>query len=79
MEKIIFTVSYGLIILGSCGMIAFALMFPHATNIPDYKYAKKRYFKISINGQQVWLFSWGAILLGTGLQILATWWQCIAR
>ena len=72
-DKIIFTLSYALIIAGSGGMIAFAFKFPHVTGIWELKHADERFLRL--NGYQVWVYSWLAILLGTTGQILATWYQ----
>jgi hypothetical protein len=70
-DKIIFTVSYTLVILGSGGMIAFACKFPHFTGIWELKHTQERF--LWLNGYQVWVYSWLAILLGTVGQIVATW------
>jgi len=70
--KIIFTISYFLVIVGSGGMIVFACKFPLAGGgIWQLKHASERF--LWLNGYQVWVFSWFAILLGTAGQILATW------
>lgn len=70
-SKIIFTVSYTLVIVGSGGMVVFATRFPLASGIRELKHAKDRFFRL--NGYQVWVFSWLAILFGTVGQIIATW------
>lgn len=72
-DKIIFTVSYLLVIAGSFGMIIFPIRFPFATSIRELKYAKERFFQL--NGYQVWIVSWISILLGSVGQIIATWCQ----
>ncbi len=69
--KIIFTVSYLLVIVGSSGMVVFAIRFPLASSIWELKHAKERFLRL--NGYQVWVFSWFAILFGTVGQIIATW------
>lgn len=71
--KIIFTASYLLVIVGSGGMIVFAVRFPFASGIWELKHAKERFLRL--NGYQVWVYSWFAILLGTVGQIIATWCQ----
>lgn len=70
-DKIIFTISYGLVIIGSIGMIKFASKFPFSTHIADLKLAKERLF--GLDGYQVWVCSWAAILIGTFGQLVATW------
>lgn len=77
-DKIIFTISYSFLILGSIGMVAFALKFPHVTGIWELKFASERF--LGLNGYQVWVYSWAAILLGTVGQLIATWWpsMCVA-
>ncbi len=70
-DKIILTVSYLLIITGSAGMMVFASKFPLASGgIWELKYTLGF---LSLNGYQIWISSWFAILLGTAGQILATW------
>lgn len=71
-SKTIFTISYALMIVGSAGMIVFASRFPHATGIKELKEASERF--LGLNGYQVWVWSWAAILIGTCGQIIATWW-----
>lgn len=73
--KIIFTISYSLVILGSVGMIAFAMKFPLATGIWQLKLAPERF--LGLDGYQVWVYSWAAILLGTIGQLIATWWPTV--
>ncbi len=73
-DKIVFTVSYALVIVGSGGMIAFAYKFPLAGGgIWQLKHTSERF--LTLNGYQVWVSSWFAILLGTAGQILATWYS----
>jgi hypothetical protein len=71
--KILFTLSYLLIIVGSGGMIAFGCKFPAVSGIWELKYTSERF--IGLNGFQVWVFSWLAILIGTACQLLGTWCQ----
>jgi hypothetical protein len=73
MNKILFTISYAFVIVGSGGMIAFAHKFPHVTAIWELKHAQERF--LCLNGYQVWVYSWLAILVGTIGQIVATWFQ----
>jgi hypothetical protein len=70
-DKIIFTVSYALVILGSIGMVVFAFRFPFSTRIKDLEVSDTFY---GLNGYQVWVYSWCAIIVGTAGQIVATWW-----
>lgn len=70
-EKIIYSLSYLLVIFGSFGMIAFARKFPFVTAIWELKHSPERF--LGLNGYQVWLWSWILIILGTAGQILATW------
>ena len=70
-EKIIFSLSYFLVIIGSCGMIAFARKFPFSTTIWELKGSPVKY--LGLNGYQVWSWSWISIIVGTAGQILATW------
>ncbi|OGI62428.1 MAG: hypothetical protein A2W18_13330 [Candidatus Muproteobacteria bacterium RBG_16_60_9] len=72
-EKVISTIGQALVLLGSLGMLAFAMRFPLATGgLWEMEYASTRW--LSLKGQDVWRYSWTAILLGTVLQIAATWW-----
>ena len=70
-DKIIFTISYALVIAGSSGMLVFAFKFPFATGIAQLKDTPERF--LGLNGYQVWVYSWIAILLGTAGQLSATW------
>ena len=71
--KVIFTVSYLLVLVGSIGMIIFARKFSFASSLWEQRYTKERLF--GLNGYQVWTSSWVAILLGTVGQAIATWCQ----
>ncbi len=66
--KILLTVSYLLVIVGSGGMIAFGRKFPLVGGIWELKYTAERF--IGLNGYQVWVYSWIAILIGTAGQLL---------
>ena len=70
-DKIFFTISYLLVIVGSVGMIVFGSKFPFATGIAQLKDTPERF--LGLNGYQVWVYSWIAILLGTAGQLIATW------
>lgn len=70
-DKITLTVSYSLVIVGSGGMVAFACKFPLAGGVWQLKHTPERF--LGLNGYQVWVYSWIAILLGTVGQILVTW------
>jgi hypothetical protein len=70
-DKIIFTISYALVIIGSVGMIVFAFKFPLASGISQLKDTSERF--LGLKGYQVWVYSWVAILLGTAGQLIATW------
>jgi len=72
-DKIMFTVSYAFVIVGCGGMIAFASKFPLVSAIWELKHHKERF--LGLNGYQIWVWSWVAILFGTVGQILATWWH----
>jgi hypothetical protein len=67
--KILLTASYLFVIAGSGGMIAFGRKFPLARAIWQLKDTPERF--IGLNGYQVWLYSWIAILIGTAGQLLA--------
>jgi hypothetical protein len=62
------------VLLGSIGMIYFAMKFPFSTNLSDLKYDEKAHkFLGKINGYRFWLWSWSFILLGTFLQLIIPW------
>ena len=73
-DRMIFTVSYLLVMAGSGGMVAFARKFPFASGGAwELRHTEERFLRL--NGYQVWVYSWLAILLGTAGQIIATWCQ----
>jgi hypothetical protein len=72
--KIVFTISYLLVILGSIGMIIFIKEFPLASNPEELKLWNKGKL-MGLNGYQVWKYSWVAILFGTVGQLIACWMQ----
>jgi hypothetical protein len=69
--KLIFSISYLLIILGSLGMMFFATKFPFCTRIRDLEGESERL--IGLNGFQVWKYSWIAIIIGTIMQLINFW------
>jgi len=69
--KLSVSCSYILIILGSVGMILFATKFPFSANIKDLKHVTGKV--LQLNGYQVWMFSWGFIIIGTAIQLIAFW------
>lgn len=71
--KILLTVSYLLVIVGSGGMIALGCKFPLVSSIWELKYTSEKF--IGLNGHQVWVYSWLAILIGTAGQLLGMWCQ----
>lgn len=60
--------SYMLIILGSIGLILFATKFSFSTRTADLKYANERL--LSLNGYQVWKYSWAIIIAGNIIQLV---------
>ena len=72
--NVILTISYLLVIAGSFGMIGFATRFPLSTRIADLSQSSERLLRL--NGHQVWRGSWGAIILGSAGQLLASWLKC---
>lgn len=69
--RLIFTVSYSFVLIGSVGMVLFSTRFPFATSTSQLELAKERL--CGLNGYQVWRYSWGAIIIGTVGQIVGTW------
>jgi hypothetical protein len=69
--KLIFSISYLLIILGSLGMMFFATRFPLSSRIKDLEYAQERF--VGLNGFQIWKYSWIAIIIGTIIQLINYW------
>ena len=69
--KIVISLSYIFVILGSVGMIIFATKFPFSTRIQDLKYADEKI--LGLNGYQVWMFSWLLIILATVIQLINYW------
>ena len=69
--RILGTISYLLIILGSCGMVVFATKFSLASSPWQLKLTKERF--LGLNGYQVWIVSWFSIILGTSLQLIILW------
>jgi len=62
------------IVLGSIGMIIFAMKFPFSTNLSDLKYDQTAYkFLGKVNGYYFWLASWYLILLGAVFQLILPW------
>ena len=66
--KFVLIVSYLLIILGSFGMILFAIKFSVSTNIRDLEYIHEKVF--FLNGFQLWATSWSLIIAGTAIQLV---------
>ena len=71
--KAVLTFSYLLVVAGSLGMVLFTTRFPFTTILSEQQCAEQRL--CGLNGQQVWRYSWGAIILGTMGQLLALWFQ----
>jgi hypothetical protein len=58
---------YVLAIIGSLGMIVFAVKFPLSSSIKDLAQTSERFGPL--NGYQVWVVSWSLIVLGGILQL----------
>jgi len=71
LSKIIMSISYILIILGSIGMILFATKFPFSTRIQDLTFSKVKY--MGLNGYHFWVVSWFSIIIGTLIQLINYW------
>lgn len=72
-EKIISTIGQSLVLLGSIGMLAFAIESPLVTGGPwEMEFVLMRW--LSLKGRDVWKYSWAAVLVGTVMQIAAIWW-----
>ena len=71
-KKILITSGYGFIMLGSIGMICFAIKFPLSTKIKDLELIPERLFRF-LNGYQVWKWSWIFIIIGSIVQIIMIW------
>lgn len=69
--SVILSLSYAFMILGSLGMIIFATKFPFSTRIKDLKNSEVKF--LWLNGYQVWMFSWIAIIAGTAIQLICYW------
>jgi len=62
------------VVLGSIGMIYFAMKFPFSTHLWELKDDPKAHkFLGKINGYYFWLWSWYLILLGAVLQLITPW------
>ena len=69
--KILFSLPYLAIMVGSIGMIIYQIKFPFSSNIDDLKLSPERF--LCLNGKQVWHLSWGLIIAGTIGQLIAFW------
>jgi len=69
--KILQSLSYLLILAGSVGMMQFVQKFPFSPAMSDAEFISVRW--LGMNGKQVWRRSWGAILCGTGMQLILLW------
>jgi|RhiMetdeSRZDD1v2_1073273.scaffolds.fasta_scaffold3383503_1 hypothetical protein len=68
------TIANFAIVLGSVGMIYFAVNFPFSTHLWELKDDKKAHkFLGIINGYHFWLGSWFLILVGAFLQLILPW------
>jgi hypothetical protein len=70
-SKIIISLSYILVIIGSVGMILFSTKFPFSTRIKDLSLTNHRL--LGLDGFQVWIGSWSCIILGTLIQLINYW------
>lgn len=70
MLSVLYGLGYGFTILGSLGMIAFAMRFPFSTSLRDLKYHSARFLRM--NGYVVWIVSWVCILIGAVFQLFAS-------
>jgi hypothetical protein len=61
------------IVLGSVGMIYFALKFPFSTYPGDLKYDRTHKFLGIVNGYHFWFVSWFLLLAGALLQLILPW------
>lgn len=66
--KVIVTLSYIFIILGSIGMMLFISKFPFSTSVKDLELVNYRFWRL--NGYQFWILSWLLIILGTFIQLI---------
>ena len=73
--KVILTISYLLVIMGSIGMMVFAVKFSFSTSIFQLKNTSERF--LWFDGYQVWIYSWVLILVGTAGQLIAAWWPVL--
>jgi hypothetical protein len=71
MKKIVFSLSYIFIILGSLGMIIFANKFSFSTRIKDLKLTNEKF--LGLNGYKIWIGSWSLIIFGTIIQLVIPW------
>ena len=70
--KVWFTIAYGMVILGSCGLMAFTTRFPFGTALSDLEHADEKALGL-FDGKQVWAGSWRFIIFGTAMQLAAVW------
>lgn len=62
--------SYGVVIIGSIGMICFATKFPLSGRIKDLELESVSARFLGLNGYQVWKWSWILILAGSAIRII---------
>jgi hypothetical protein len=67
--KMFGTIAYLLVLMGSGGMIVFASKFGFSTNLDGYRMMKARFLRL--DGAQVWFASWGFVIVGTLMQLIA--------
>jgi len=67
--KILNSFSYILIITGSLGMMVFATKFSFSTRIKDLELTEEERY-LTLNGFQVWKYSWISIIVGTVIQLI---------
>jgi hypothetical protein len=63
-------VGYLLVILGSIGMVLFALKFPFSSSLRDLAQAMERLGPF--NGYQVWIGAWLLIIFGPIIQLASS-------
>jgi hypothetical protein len=60
------SLSFLLALIGSLGMIVFAVRFPFSTNLHDLKLTEQRFLRL--DGAQVWIRSWVLIISSIVIQ-----------
>jgi hypothetical protein len=69
--KILLSIPYLLVVLGSVGMITFGLRFNLTTSLWEQRYSQVRFY--GFNGYWLWILSWIFIVVGTLGQVALVW------